>query len=284
MNCSVILNTYNRPEYTRQALLSLRYQSQPPAEVVISDDGSSDSQLPILQQLAGELNFHLVFVTQEHDGFQLARCRNNGVLTASGDYLVFMDQDLLLTHNYLATHYRHAAPNRFLVPQVVRLTEEQSRCVTPELLQQGQFVSLLTTSQQHKNRRQYQQDRFYSLARVCGYRTHRPKLKGGLFSIFRQDLLRVNGYDEAYRGWGNEDDDLGRRLYAAGIPGRNPFRQDYAVHLHHEPYHNDGERSNRDYYEQRKKRIRAGDSACSVGLVQRRVEDLAITIITTGAR
>jgi len=35
-------------------------------------------------------------------------------------------------------------------------------------------------------------------------------------AVPRRDLLAVNGHDEAYEGWGKEDDDLSRRLRAAG--------------------------------------------------------------------
>ncbi len=283
MKLSVILNTFNRPEYTKLALISLKHQSRPPDEVVVSDDGSSDSQLPTLRELAPGLPFRLLFVTQEHNGFQLARCRNNGLLASSGDYLSFMDQDLLLTHDYLATHLQFARSGSFLVPQVIILSEEQSGQIKPEQIEQGEFSSILTGNQLSKNRKQYREDAFYQLARRFGYRTHRPKLKGGLFSIHRQDILKVNGYDEEYRGWGNEDDDLGRRLYAATIPGRNPFKNDFAMHMYHKPNHSAGERRNLEYYTQRKQMISSGKYACDRGLLQRRQDDLDCTVIETGA-
>ncbi|MBL7033598.1 MAG: glycosyltransferase [Candidatus Delongbacteria bacterium] len=266
---SVILNTFNRPEFTRKALLSLQHQSLLPGEVIISDDGSSDSQLPLLEELKPDLKFPLIFVSQKHSAFRLARCRNNGVLAASGDYLVFVDQDLLLTRDYLMTHRAYARRGCFLVPQVIRLTEDQSTRVSTELIEQCNFATLLTRAQLQKNQRQYYQDTFYYVSRRLGYRTHRPKLKGGLFSIFKQDLIRVNGYDEKYQGWGNEDDDLGRRLYAAKIYGRNPFWGDYALHLYHEPYHQSGERINDEYYRKRIVAINTGDYRCEQGLAER---------------
>jgi glycosyltransferase involved in cell wall biosynthesis len=283
MKLSVVLNTFNRPEYTRLALISLKHQSRLPDEVVVSDDGSHDSQLPILRELAPTLPFRLLFVTHEHNGFQLARCRNNGILASGGDYLAFMDQDLLLTHDYLDIHCRHASSGSFLVPQVIILSEKQSGQITPEQIEQGVFNSILSGEQLGKNRGQYREDAFYRLARHFGYKTHRPKLKGGLFSIYRHDILKVNGYDEEYRGWGNEDDDLGRRLYAVAIPGRNPFKNDYALHMYHEPNHGAGERRNLEYYTQRKQRISSGEYVCDKGLQQRLETDLDCTVIQTGA-
>ena len=282
MKLSVILNTFNRPQYTRLALHSLKCQSRPPDEVVVSDDGSIDSQLPLLREMAPTLPFRLLFVTQQHNGFQLARCRNNGILVSSGDYLAFMDQDLLLTQGYLATHQQYASSGSFLIPQVIILNEEQTERIEPAQIELGDFSSILSTEQLHKNRKQYREDAFYQLARRFRYRTHRPKLKGGLFSIYRDDILKVNGYDEAYRGWGNEDDDLGRRLYAAAIPGRNPFKNDFAMHMYHEPNHSAGERRNLEYYKQRKQMISSGDYACDQGLKQRSPAELECTVIKTG--
>ena len=84
--------------------------------------------------------------------------------------------------------------------------------------------------------------------------------------MFKSDLLEVDGYDENFQGWGNEDDDLGRRLYKAGIRGKNPFYDDFPLHLYHEPFHIHGKRVNREYYHKRKKEISDGDFKAVNGL------------------
>ena len=55
----------------------------------------------------------------------------------------------------------------------------------------------------------------------------------GNFAVVRADLFMVNGFDEAYVGWGQEDDDLGRRFYAAGVrpmPVANRARISHSPH------------------------------------------------------
>ena len=42
-------------------------------------------------------------------------------------------------------------------------------------------------------------------------------LKGCNFSVSREALLNVNGFDESYRGWGYEDSDIGVRLINSGM-------------------------------------------------------------------
>ncbi len=274
MKTTVIINTFNKPEYTRLVLRSIATQSVQPDEVIITDDGSSDSQLPVLVEQAAVSPFELIFVGQEDAGFRLSRSRNNGIMAASGDYLLFLDQDRLLSPDYIKTHITNAQPDRFLVSQQILLGAEE----TTELLREQQperaFPRYIASTKYRKNRKQYYQDLFYFMSAKLGYRSHRPKLKGGMFSLFKKDLEQVNGFDENFVGWGSEDDDLGRRLYAAGINGCNPFKHDFAVHLYHKPYHQNGARVNDDYYRERKRAAHAGEYRCANGLAGRDLNGL----------
>lgn len=62
---------------------------------------------------------------------------------------------------------------------------------------------------------------------------HKPKILGCHFSLFREDVERVNGFDEKFTGWGLEDDDFARRLYKAGLRGRSVILEARALHLRH---------------------------------------------------
>jgi hypothetical protein len=52
-------------------------------------------------------------------------------------------------------------------------------------------------------------------------------------SLARADLLRVNGYDENYRGWGNEDGDLRERLKRTGVWPKSIWTRAVVFHLDH---------------------------------------------------
>ena len=62
---------------------------------------------------------------------------------------------------------------------------------------------------------------------------HKPKILGCHFSLFREDVERVNGFDEKFTGWGLEDDDFAKRLYKAGLRGRSVILEARALHLSH---------------------------------------------------
>jgi GT2 family glycosyltransferase len=61
----------------------------------------------------------------------------------------------------------------------------------------------------------------------------KPKLFGGNIGMFRADYERLNGYDENFRGWGCEDDDLRLRIRAAGMKIRSILKATCTYHLWH---------------------------------------------------
>lgn len=261
MKISVILSAYERPDFLKLALLSIGSQTRLADEVVIIDDGSESDIAASVGDYASDLPFASVkHVRQENRGFRLARSRNNGIREASGDYLVFWDQDTMATRGYLDLYARHGRRGEFLVAFPVMLSEQQSARIGPETVVLGDYSGLLTPDQVRVIRRQYVKDSFYyHVGRVVKFRRFRPKVRGGCFGIMRDDLFLVGGFDENYHGWGAEDDDIGRRLYRGGVAGRTVFRDEFIVHLWHE-HRTGGEASpNLDYYNRRIREIAAGD-------------------------
>ena len=53
-------------------------------------------------------------------------------------------------------------------------------------------------------------------------------------SMWRNDLLAVNGWDEDFEGWGlGEDSDVGSRLYHLGRPRKFVYGRAILFHLYH---------------------------------------------------
>ena len=92
------------------------------------------------------------------------------------------------------------------------------------------------------------------------------KLRGGLFGLRASDLWTVNGFDEEYRGGGDEDDDLGFRLNAIGVIGQNAFPSDFALHQFHPPNYPRINPRLKEYYARRRREIRGGSFRCEHGL------------------
>ena len=263
---SVIIATYNRADFLINCLFSLIHQSQLPDEIIISDDGSTDDMLDAIRKILPQIPVKLKFVQQENNGFRLAKVRNNGVRASRGDYLVFVDQDLIFTKNFIKTFVKNRKENQFCVSYPVRLSATQSDLLDQSIIGQFGFYKFLKKFQREKIKKQYRKEYIYYILKKLRLRETGPKLRGGAAAINRSDYFKVNGYDEKYQGWGNEDDDMGKRLYRAGVIGKNPFYREFPLHLYHPPHHENGERINNPYYKNRVKEIRAGDFRSKYGI------------------
>lgn len=87
---SVIVPVYNGERYLEECLESLFSQSYPDIEVIVVNDGSTDSTADILQRLVEDGN-ELKIVTTPNGG--LSHARNIGMAAACGDYVYFLDSD-----------------------------------------------------------------------------------------------------------------------------------------------------------------------------------------------
>lgn len=97
LRVSVIIPTYNRAGYLREALDSVFAQTLPPWEVIVIDDGSTDDTLQVVNNAPGPVRFY----QQAHQG--VAAARNLGLRYAAGDLIAWLDSDDLWEQNFLAT-------------------------------------------------------------------------------------------------------------------------------------------------------------------------------------
>lgn len=265
LKISVILIVFNRSDLMKRSLISLNCQSILPDEVIVTDDGSEENILEVLKSIAPKLNYKLKYVRQENNGFRAAKARNNGARLAQNEYLVFCDQDILSTKNYLKTFTDNADKAKFIVSYPVRLTKEQTLNVNSKMIETFGYDSILRYGQRLKIKKQYLKDNYSYFLKKINYTKKGPKLRSGVFAIHKDTFIKVNGFDEKYKGWGNEDDDLGNRLYAADIIGYNPFWNEFPIHMFHESNHDGGERVNEKYYAEQKKVISSGIYQCENG-------------------
>ena len=102
LKVSIVLPTYNRLEQLKQVIAGLEKQTYPRAdfEVVVVSDGSSDGTDQYLTSL--ETDLQLVPVLQENQGPSAAR--NHGVARATGELVIFIDDDVVPAECLIATH------------------------------------------------------------------------------------------------------------------------------------------------------------------------------------
>lgn len=98
MRFSIIIPAYNAERYLSECLSSVSLQSFDNYEVILIDDGSTDSTLSLVEDFALRAN-NATVLTGENQGLLLARRR--GLLHAKGEYVVFLDADDCLRYDAL---------------------------------------------------------------------------------------------------------------------------------------------------------------------------------------
>ena len=97
---SVIVPVYNRIDEVRDLLDSLLKQTNKNFEVIIVEDGSTDS-CRAEAEAAAEKGLDVKYFYKENEGRSIAR--NYGLDRAAGDYFIFFDSDCVVPETYFAT-------------------------------------------------------------------------------------------------------------------------------------------------------------------------------------
>ncbi len=229
---AVIVTTYQMPWHLQRALESIAaQQTARRLEVVVCDDGSTDETPQVVAEFARRAAFPVRFVSHPHAGFHAARCRNDGVRNSTAPHLLFVDGDCLLPSDHIEQHLAAWKSGAVNCSYCVRFGPGLSQHVTVDIAREGQFTAWASAYERRKLRRMHLKSLLY---RLIGHPT-KPAFRSGNFLIAKGDLLRVNGFDEQFRGWGCEDDDLGQRFRAAGIQLRSVLNRTCVYHLWHPP-------------------------------------------------
>lgn len=102
---SIIITDYNYGRYIAESIESALSQTYPATEIIIINDGSTDSSDAVIQKYCRE-NHGITYIKQENRG--IVATRNRGLESARGEYLCFLDADDVWDNNYLATLVSHA--------------------------------------------------------------------------------------------------------------------------------------------------------------------------------
>lgn len=224
---SLIMTTYNRPDALQLVLKSVALQSLIPHELIVADDGSGLPTLQVVEDYRKILDVPMQHVWQEDRGFRASKIRNKATAAARGDYLIFIDGDMVMHPEFVASHVRAARPGQFIQGSRVLLSE----ATTARMIREWRTtVSFFEKGIQNR------------------FNTLNSPLLSPLFSRFqndirgvrscnmafwKSDLILVNGFNEDFEGWGREDSELVVRLLNAGIRRRNLKGGGVAYHLAH---------------------------------------------------
>lgn len=231
MRLALVITTYERPDALAAVLASVARQQVAPAEVVIADDGSGAATQEVARKFIAQSRAPARIVSQPHEGFRLTRLRNLAIAATDADFIVFVDGDMMLHPQFIDDHARLA--RRGFYTQGVRAHADAD--LTQRLIAKPEKQPGFWSPGLGGLRRAYllHSPPMSKLTRVManGF----IAIKGCNQGFWRDDLVRVNGFNEAIQGWGPEDKELAARLENSGVRRQTLLFGGIACHLHHAP-------------------------------------------------
>lgn len=107
---SVCVSVYNSEKFLRRCLDSLTVQTLKPLQIVLVNDGSTDSSLTIMNEYRDMYPNNFKVISQENKG--LAQGRQTGIHHADGEFLAFLDSDDFVTNDAYEKMYNSAIKHK----------------------------------------------------------------------------------------------------------------------------------------------------------------------------
>ncbi len=253
-DCSVLIATYNRPGTLKLLLTALNIQTVKRFEVLICDDGSGPETAEMITSIRQTLDFNVRYIRHEDQGFRKAMILNRGILASGTDYLLFLDDDCIPHSRYIESHLRKKSPGTLVFGKFVRIRPELIGLITEDLIQNRGMEKKPFFTPGKKFGLVMNRLRFYR--HLLQKNSLRPKLYGANFAVDKPSLFKVNGFNEAFEGWGYEDNELRLRLVNSGIRMREAITEAIVFHLvlqeHRKSCQYDSGRLNKDLFLQQK--------------------------------
>ena len=274
---SVIVTTYNREDALDAVLRSLERQSDAAFEVIVADDGSGAATAALINRWKATSGHNLQHVWHNDQGFRAAEIRNRAILAAHGTYYIFLDGDCIVRPDFIATHRGLAESGWFVTGNRVLLSQELTAKVLREKLTPEVWTSVRWLAERLRS----------GVNRLSGLldlplgplrRIRQGMWRGARscnLAIWRSDLVRVDGFDADYSGWGKEDSDIIARLLHAGVRRKDGLFATGVIHL----WHAEADRSRLTENERRLAEVTAGDRI----LARRGLSSLQGVLATAGS-
>ena len=261
---TLVVVTYNSPVYLSLTFKSILAQSVLPEEIIVADDGSTEPTREVIDRFREGMNQRsggktpVVHIWHPDEGFRRSAILNKAVAAASGRYIVQVDGDLVLHPHFIADHRRAASQGCYVAGSRVNVGEQKARQTADtgdirlSVFSRGMtnFFNGLRIPRLQKPMSRYHIGSIYH-ARGCN------------LAYWREDFLRVNGYDERMTGWGWEDTELLARMRHAGVESYALKYKAITYHLYHRESSREQQDRNREMF---LKTLHGGVERCPEGV------------------
>lgn len=233
---SILLATYNWPQALKLCLESLTTQSDQIFEIIIADDGSTESTKKVIDTFKINHTISITHLWQEDRGFRKTKILNQAIAAAQGDYLIFLDGDCITQPDFVERHRELAQKGYLVTGSRVLLNASLSQ----ELLNWDTWDFAHFRAKLLSARLQGGINKYLPIVLKFGDGTWRNykkfvwrRIKGCNMACWKTDAIAIHGFDESMTGWGHEDADFVFRLQHNQIKRKSGSWATEVFHLFH---------------------------------------------------
>lgn len=217
VKCTLTIAFYNNLQMLGLVLASLDVQTMKDFELIIADDGSRDEVVQILHKKLEKHAFPILHLWHEDKGFRKNRMLNHAIVKAQSEYMIFVDQDCILHPEFIREHFEHRKEHAILSGRRMDFTASIAKMLTPLRIRQRfiqrnlWWIIPAISFMKDNNGPKGIYIRWQWLRRLLNRKVR--GVVGCNFSVHKNDLIAVNGFDTRYEGPGTgEDSDIEYRL------------------------------------------------------------------------
>jgi len=221
MKITLIISIYKNIKALQTVLDSVLKQTIKVDEIIVSEDGKDSDVAAFIDTLKIP---NLVHITQEDLGWRKNIALNNSIRKSTGEYLIFIDGDVVLHPKFVEGHLYCSQPKRVCAGKRVELGPSYSQKLMNNTLSikklSNSFIRRIISL--HKDNVRHYEDGIYINPKGYLYNNIVQKkninyLIGCNFSCYKKDMESINGFDEEYKNPSvGEDVDINWRFRADG--------------------------------------------------------------------
>lgn len=236
MKISVIVSTYNKPDWLKKVLWGYSVQNTSDFELIIADDGSGNETKELINSFKENFPVEIKHVWHDAPDYQRQKILNKAIVGSSFDYILFSDGDCIPRADFVSEHIKLSEKGRFLSGGYCKLPMETSLKITKyDIEKQNCFDTNWLKNIEKLNWRNNLKlsAKKWNPSLMDFLTPSKPTFNNCNSSAWKKDLIDINGYDERMK-YGGPDRELGERLENNNIKGKSIRYQAICLHLDHE--------------------------------------------------
>jgi glycosyltransferase involved in cell wall biosynthesis len=195
-------------------------------EVILVDDGSTDGSLEEMRRIAAQYPHVRILVEANGTRKYAAHSRNAGIMRATADLICFIDSDIILPPEYLQTHIlQHQADSKCVTFSLRSNVTSRDQAVFPMRSAESDFRHKLLYDKSALQDVSFNFCDTHTLAELC---------LTCAVTYRRDDLLKVKGCPDSFKGWGFNDTAMAAKVISIGR-SVVPMYEMIVAHLEHAP-------------------------------------------------